>query len=986
MIVYTNGLATKLGANLMTRLNNLIAAANTAYADSQVQITLRLVNATMVNYTDTNGNSTALDAITPTRPGFNAAFANIESIRDANGADLVALLRDGGNSSGSGVAWLTTARGTLNGDVNPNPLFMYSVSTGCVVGCDSLFIHELGHNMGNAHDRATAAAQEDGDIAQGEGAFPYSFGHYFCAIGGATALTCNPNVPQASGGCGPANLPSCLNPSPNNIGTIMSYFDPVTLKFSNPNVMCNPGGGGTAGPCGVIESAANSANNALSMNNMRDVLQNVKVEKIQTGPGALQFLASSFTTTETAGMASITVQRVGGSVGAVTVNYATQNGTAVAGADYTATSGTLTWPTGDTANQTFLVPIANDGIVEGTETFNVVLSNAGGAVGVFIGAPATAVVSIFPPEVFPPDCQVPVGWTKPATTPYGWTVATDRSNTGGCSLKSVPMPDSAQPGQANANVAQISTSGNYQAGTVSFRYNVSSEPGFDCLRFLINGVQRAEMGACNGVGGNGGFGASGEVSTWTLVSIAVPAGPYTFTWSYDKDDSVVRGTDAAWIDDVTLPPRVPFDLTVIRTGSGTGTVTGAGINCGGDCLENVPGGTSVTLTASASTGSSFTGWTGSCSGLGSCVVTVNAATTVVANFTLEQFMLDVSRLGTGTGTVTSTPTGIDCGATCTFPFNFSTNVTLTATPAMGSTFAGWSGSGCSGTGNCVVTISAAATVNATFNVNGTVPGAPLIGAATPGNVSASVAFSAPASDGGSPIGSYTLTCTNPDNGGTSFSSTGAAAPLFVTGLTNALPYNCSVKATNAIGTGPASANVSVTPSDSAVYPLLSVVSRKTHSGIDRNLPVAIGLPPGAPVTVEPRSIGGGHLLVFEFDLQIGITGNVTVSPAVGSVSATAIGNEIFVALSGIPDNRRITVNITGINGINSTINATATLGFLVGDVNGNGSVNAGDISAVKAQVGQTITANNFRFDLNAAGGISQADVSMVKARSGVVLP
>ena len=65
-------------------------------------------------------------------------------------------------------------------------------------------------------------------------------------------------------------------------------------------------------------------------------------------------------------------------------------------------------------------------------------------------------------------------------------------------------------------------------------------------------------------------------------------------------------------------------------------------------------------------------------------------------------------------TVSSVPTGIDCGATCTHMFDSGTLVTLTAVPAQDSTFTGWSGGGCTGTGTCVFTINKATAVKATF--------------------------------------------------------------------------------------------------------------------------------------------------------------------------------------------------------------------------------------------------------------------------------
>jgi hypothetical protein len=76
-------------------------------------------------------------------------------------------------------------------------------------------------------------------------------------------------------------------------------------------------------------------------------------------------------------------------------------------------------------------------------------------------------------------------------------------------------------------------------------------------------------------------------------------------------------------------------------------------------------------------------------------------------------VLSVSKAGTGGGTVASAPSGIDCGTSCVAVFDTGTEVTLTATPDATSTFEGWSG-GCTGTGPCVVTMSAARSVTATF--------------------------------------------------------------------------------------------------------------------------------------------------------------------------------------------------------------------------------------------------------------------------------
>ena len=79
-----------------------------------------------------------------------------------------------------------------------------------------------------------------------------------------------------------------------------------------------------------------------------------------------------------------------------------------------------------------------------------------------------------------------------------------------------------------------------------------------------------------------------------------------------------------------------------------------------------------------------------------------------------QATLTVSDSGTGSGTVISSPSGISCGTTCSGTYNSGAAVTLMATAAPNSTFAGWSGGGCAGTGTCSFTVNANTTVTATF--------------------------------------------------------------------------------------------------------------------------------------------------------------------------------------------------------------------------------------------------------------------------------
>jgi hypothetical protein len=139
----------------------------------------------------------------------------------------------------------------------------------------------------------------------------------------------------------------------------------------------------------------------------------------------------------------------------------------------------------------------------------------------------------------------------------------------------------------------------------------------------------------------------------------------------------------------------PFGLlTVARTGTGYGTVSGDGISCGTACEEIVSFGQVVTLTAVAADGSAFAGWS-SCDAPdgATCTMTLDATKTAVAFFELvaSPSTLTVTRSGSGSGTVTAIANGIACGSDCSETVANGSSIVLTAVPATGASFTGWTG-------------------------------------------------------------------------------------------------------------------------------------------------------------------------------------------------------------------------------------------------------------------------------------------------------
>ncbi len=106
----------------------------------------------------------------------------------------------------------------------------------------------------------------------------------------------------------------------------------------------------------------------------------------------IQWSATTYNFDEKLGPGTLTLQRSGSSIGSISVNYATSNGSAATPADYASTSGTITWANGDSSPKTISVPIVADSSAEGTENFTLTLSGA--TSGAVIVGGATATVNI----------------------------------------------------------------------------------------------------------------------------------------------------------------------------------------------------------------------------------------------------------------------------------------------------------------------------------------------------------------------------------------------------------------------------------------------------------------------------------------------------------------------------------------------------------------------------------------------------------------
>jgi len=272
----------------------------------------------------------------------------------------------------------------------------------------------------------------------------------------------------------------------------------------------------------------------------------------------------------------------------------------------------------------------------------------------------------------------------------------------------------------------------------------------------------------------------------------------------------------------------PLELIGLSaSGSGAGSVSatdsleGPTLNCTSACSADYAADTTLDITETPAAGSIFTGWSGPCTGTGICRVNVQNAATVAATFTADP-TLTVALSGAGSGVVTGT--NIECPGSCSSEFQTGTSETLTATPAPGSTFAGWSGGGCSGTGTCTTTVSSQETVTASFTLApaATVPSGNASSAAAQTDAALAVTLIGSGSVAGTGIGCPDE-CRDGYPLGTTVTLTASPGPGYVfsgwTGGGCSGTGLCTVTLSQSIGV-----TATFTAADAKVLPAISVLS------------------------------------------------------------------------------------------------------------------------------------------------------------------
>jgi titin len=420
----------------------------------------------------------------------------------------------------------------------------------------------------------------------------------------------------------------------------------------------------------------------------------------------------------------------------------------------------------------------------------------------------------------------------------------------------------------------------------------------DSVGNVVTGAAPADVSLSASVGTLGAATCAGGTCTATYTATTSGTAAITAT---------VGGAPAA---------GSPATITVASTLVATRAVASRTLTAGGPAAAFTPvtatGGTApytFTLGAPLPAGLTFDAATGAVGGTATAALPADTVTVTVTDAAgttaAERFALTVNPALVATQAVPTTTLTVGTGHAHFFPVTVAGGTAprvfaLTGALPAGLTFDAATGAvgGTATTALAATTFtvtatdSVGATASATFElrVDGP-PSAPALGAVTPGDGALTVAFTAPATDGGSEIVGYSYST---DDGATWSAAAPAATPLVVAGLTNGTTYHLRLRAENAVGAGAASAAATGTPATTPSAPAITgVTAGAGELGIAFTPPAESG---GAPVTNYQYSLDGGATWQTRAPASAasplvigGLTNGTTYQVALRAVNAVGAG-------------------------------------------------------------------------------------------------
>lgn len=375
---------------------NAISISDVDAGASPVQVTLSVASGTLTLGGTTGltvtGNGTASVSATGTLADLNTGLNGLAYTPSVNfnGADtLTVASNDQGNTGTGGAKTDTDTVGITVSAVNDAP-------TNTLPGAQS-----TNENTALVFSSANGNSISISDVDAGAAAVQVTLAatNGTLSLSGTTGLTVTGN--------GTANVTATGTVANLNAAMNGMSFTPAASFSGAASVAITTNDQGNTGLGGPLSASGSVGITVLDA-------------------GTLQLSAATYSVAEevAAGFAAVTVTRTGGSAGTVTINYATSNGTATAGADYTAASGTLTFLNGETS-KTFNVPILDDVLDEADETVNLTLSGPTGSAD--LGATNTAVLTIVdndaPPTISINDVTITEGNTGTANAVFTVTLS-----------------------------------------------------------------------------------------------------------------------------------------------------------------------------------------------------------------------------------------------------------------------------------------------------------------------------------------------------------------------------------------------------------------------------------------------------------------------------------------------------------------------------------------------------------------------------------